>query len=611
MGALSFLSEIVAQRTYIRANETSMNDVIERYIAGLPSYVAKETASYLRARKIVPSMRMFNFFPYGRDEMYYNCSYLAIDSFQAIAEVLYLLACGCGVGFSVEHKCIRNLPVIQPGYEEEFCIEDCRESWADSILTLLRNPDATFLYHKIRPAGSPLSVGGTASGPEPLKAGHEKIRSILHKAVGRHLRSIEVFDICCHIADLVVVGGVRRSAMIALFDADDAEMIHAKAGSWWDSNPQRARANISAVLPLNISYKDFHERLLHAIRNNGEPGYFFRLSDGIDGLNPCGEIGLESCQFCNLSEIIASNCASEAELLGAARAATIIGTFQSTFTNFRYIRDKWRENCERDRLLGVSFTGVAMNPVLCRRDDSFRDALISTIKHTNAEFAAKLGINRGKRLMSVKPSGTTSAVYGCSSGIHLPYSEYYLRSVRVEQEYVKQALKSILDGSELLIQDPYNPSALVVSVPVNMHSHCGYATDADALNNQMAMLYYMAGAVYELSEGNIKNGVSCTLNVSEKDLPRVSESLYHNRRFVNRCTVFPVPDEIDKEFALKMRLPFVKISREEYESYMQKYGSLLDAKLFKEVVAEYKRGRNNGCIAQKEFACGGGACEVI
>ncbi|MEM0448124.1 MAG: hypothetical protein QXT71_06200, partial [Thermoplasmata archaeon] len=561
-----FLSEVVAHRTYIRKDEFCMQDVYERYLNNIPKEIADEVGYYIKNKKIVPSMRMFNFFPFGRDEMYYNCSYLAIDCFEAIAEVLYLLTCGCGVGFSVEKKVIKNLPKIQTGYPAQYIIGDCRESWADSILLLTKNPDIQFDYSNIRPYGTPLSIGGIASGPEPLRKGHELIRNILKKANGRQLTSIEIFDICCHIADLVVVGGVRRSAMIALFDLNDEEMFNAKAGDWWVNNPQRARANISAVLPFDIEYEKFREHILHAVNNNGEPGYFFRLNqNNIDGLNPCGEIGLESCQFCNLTEVIASNCINEEELLGAIRAATILGTYQSTFVNFKYIRNIWKENCERDRLLGVSITGIALNQIL--HTNEIQEKIKKVIKDTNKEWAKKLGINEAKRLMAIKPSGTTSVVYNCSSGIHLPYSEYYLRSVRVEQEYVVKALKEMFNNTPFLSIDKYNPNAYVFSVPIHMKSSCGYSTDNDALKVQINLLDKFSKIVNELSGEDIKNGVSCTLNISKDDVDFVARYLYDRRGYINRCTVFPIPDEISKEFALEIKLPFIKITEEEYNAY--------------------------------------------
>ena len=270
---------------------------------------------------------------------------------------------GVGTGYSVQRHHIAHLPVIKKGNSGVVTLPDTKEGWADGLYYLLQNPQVKFDLSQIRPKGAAISTGGTASGPEPLAAAYENIRGILHGAVGRQLDPIECFDIMCYVADVVVVGGVRRAATIALFDVDDGQMLVAKSGDWWLENPQRARANISAVVDRNkAEHKQIITKILEQTFTNGtgEPGIF--LTNDINmGSNPCMEVALDDHGFCNLTEINAEACQTREEFMAAVTSATIIGTLQASYTDFTYLQPAWRENAERDALLGVSITGQAAN----------------------------------------------------------------------------------------------------------------------------------------------------------------------------------------------------------------------------------------------------------
>lgn len=316
---------------------------------------------------------------------------------------------GVGTGYSVQKQHISQLPVISKGNSGVFTVEDSKEGWADGIKYLLGNPKLRFDASQIRPKGSPISAGGTASGPESLLEAYERIRSVLTPAIGRKLTPLECFDIMCHIADVVVVGGVRRAATIALFDSDDEEMLNSKSGEWYIENPQRARANISAVVDKNNrNYKEIIRDILNVTfaSGSGEPGVF--LTNNTDlGTNPCAEISLKARGLCNLSEINVAACSNREEFLSAVKSATALGTLQASYTHFNYLNREWRKNNEAEALLGVSLTGQAENWDLLTKENLNDGARLAV--QTNLDWAELLEINPAARITTTKPSGTTSA----------------------------------------------------------------------------------------------------------------------------------------------------------------------------------------------------------
>jgi ribonucleoside-diphosphate reductase alpha chain len=478
------LSDLAFYRTYsqVKSDGTkeSWKEVVERYqqfmLDQFPTQhhdLITKACTYVRNRMIVPSMRMLQFAGEGlaRENMRaYNCSFVAVQSFKDFADIFYVLMNGTGVGFSVQKHHTSSLPVIEVPPQDDIAfivVGDSREGWAESIIELCKNPNVNFDYSQIRLSGAKLSTGGTASGPESLRRAHENIRRILCGAEGRKLRPIEVHDIVCHIADVVVVGGVRRAALISLFDQDEEEMMLAKAGAWWERNSQRARANNSAVLIRGKSnYVHFRDTLRACIgSNSGEPGIFW-TSDKDYGTNPCAEISLQSQGLCNLTEINAAVCETEFDFTQAAYYATVLGTFQAALTNFHYVSPRWKQVAEQEALLGVSITGQAQNWENLK-SWGIADTADMT-KLWNYELASQLGINPAARITTTKPSGTTSTVLGTTAGIHGAYAPHYLRRVRIAQEDpLSQYLASNLP-SELIEVDQFQPSLNCIALPIKM-----------------------------------------------------------------------------------------------------------------------------------------------
>ena len=380
-------------------------------------------------KKILPSMRSMQFGGKPIEispNRLYNCSYLPIDHIDSFNESMFLLLSGCGVGYSVQKHHVEQLPHILKPFakrERRFVIGDSIEGWSDAIKVLVksymgnkRSSKIKFDFSDIRPKGALLvTSGGKAPGPQPLKECIMKINGVLDaKEDGDKLTTIEVHDIICHIADAVLAGGIRRAALISLFSAYDEQMISCKAGNWWELNPQRGRANNSAVLMRHKVTKDFFMDLWKRIELSGagEPGIYLN-NDKDWGTNPCCEIALRPYQFCNLCEVNVSNIESQDDLNERVKMATFIGTLQASYTDFHYLREVWKENTEKDALVGISMTGIGSGTVLGY--DMKKAA--STVKRENTRVAKLIGINQAARTSTVKPAGTTSLVLGTSSGI--------------------------------------------------------------------------------------------------------------------------------------------------------------------------------------------------
>lgn len=478
------LSDLAFYRTYSQVLPTgkkeNWNQVVDRYQQFMLDQFSQKhhdliarACSYVQNRMLVPSMRMLQFAGEGlsRENMRaYNCSFVAIREFKDIADIFYILMNGTGVGFSVQRHHISQLPVISRKESEELelaIVGDSREAWAESVLVLLSNPNIQFNYSQIRAAGTRLSTGGTASGPESLRTAHENIRRILRGAEGRKLRPIEVHDVVCYIADVVVVGGVRRAALISLFDQDEEEMLLAKSGAWWQRAPQRARANNSAVLVRGKSnYLNFRDTLHACLESKaGEPGIFW-TNDPDYGTNPCAEISLQSQGLCNLTEINAAVCENEFDFATAAYYATVLGTFQAALTNFNYVSPRWKQVAEQDALLGVSITGQAQNWDNLKSWDLAEIADMTRL--WNKELAHELGINHAARITTTKPSGTTSTVLGTTAGIHGAYAPHYLRRVRIAKDDPLAVYLSNSLPSELVEIDEFQPSLNCIALPIKM-----------------------------------------------------------------------------------------------------------------------------------------------
>jgi ribonucleoside-triphosphate reductase len=477
------LRQLIQHRTYGKTKSDGTKETVSETIARCEQMHVDKFSSQVEPTivdaftqvydgRVVPSMRTFQFAGQpilNANARAYNCAFSALTKWQDFGDLFYLLMCGCGTGYSVQKHHVAQLPVIDVtgaslGTGEKFYVEDDKEGWADAAVALLYDPSIEFDTSKVRKKGEPLSSGGTASGPEALVKALAEIRTILHRAHGRKLRPIEAHDIMCHIADGVVVGGVRRAALISLFNADDQEMLNCKTGMWWESNPQRARSNNSAVLVRD--HPHFSVKLAEVLDTSiasgcGEPG--ISLTNNKDlGYNPCHEISLKDGQLCNLTEVNVAACDTKEEFIAAVTAATVIGTLQASYTDFTYIQPKWKINCEEEALLGVSLTGQAQkwSELTTWLQEIDINELVTSV---NDRTALLLGINPAARITTTKPSGSTSAWLGTTSGIHAAHSSYFIRRVRVDKS---DPIVFLLSDSSFVEPDLFNPDNVIISIPI-------------------------------------------------------------------------------------------------------------------------------------------------
>ena len=447
------------------------------HIKKFPEMAEEIEAAYkfVYDKKVLPSMRSMQFGGKPIEvapNRIFNCAYLPIDDWRSFHEVMFLLLGGTGVGYSVQFHHVDKLPeIVMPSTKRtrRHLIGDSIEGWADAVKVLMKSyfvggSKVRFDYSDIRPKGARLvTSGGKAPGPQPLRECLVKLEGILcNKEVGDKLTPIEVHDMVCHIADAVLAGGIRRAALISLFSAGDDEMISAKSGHWWEKNPQRGRANNSVVLMRHLVTEEFFKNLWFRVKASGagEPGFYFS-NDKDWGTNPCCEIALRPYQFCNLTEINASDVDSQEEINARARAASFIGTLQASYTDFHYLRDVWRRTTEKDALVGVSMTGIASGNVLKL---NMKEASLE-VKKENRRVANQIGIRTAARTTCVKPAGTTSLTLGTSSGIHAWHSDYYIRRLRVGKNEAIYNYLSIYHP-DLIEDEFFRPhDTAVISVP--------------------------------------------------------------------------------------------------------------------------------------------------
>ena len=556
-------------------------------------------------KKILPSMRSLQFGGKPIEispNRVYNCGFLPVDDYRAFNEILFLLLGGTGIGFSVQKHHVEKLPEIrQPRIDRKrrFLIGDSIEGWADAVKVLMRSyfegtSTIEFDFSDIRSKGSRLvTSGGKAPGPEPLKTCIRQIKSILNeKKEGSQLEPIEVHDIVCHIADAVLAGGIRRAALISLFSADDEEMIASKAGKWWEKNPQRARANNSAVLVRHRVEKDFFDEVWDRIEhsNAGEPGIYF-TNDKDWGTNPCCEIGLRPFQFCNLCEVNVANVQSQEDLNERVRCAALVGTLQASYTDFHYLRSVWQRTTEREALLGIGLTGIGSG--LAQQLDMKAASKIA--KEENVKIAGLLGIKAAARVTTIKPSGTSSMVLGCSSGIHAWHNDYYIRRVRVgKNEDIYHYLS--INHPELIEDEYFRPhDTAVISIPQK-------APEGSILRHETALELLERVKWFSQnwikpghSRGNNTHNISATVSIQEGEWKKVGEWMWENRKFYNGLSVLPYNGGTYKQ------APFEDCDELTYTAMMN---SLQEIDLTK--VAEIDDNTN----LSGEIACAGGACEI-
>ncbi len=562
---------------------------------------------YVYDKKVLPSMRSLQFSGKPIEispNRLYNCSYLPIDHVDSFSECMFLLLSGCGVGYSVQKHHAEKLPAITKPFEartRRFVIGDSIEGWSDAIKVLIksylgskRSSKVKFDFSDIRPKGARLvTSGGKAPGPQPLKECLVKIKGILDaKQESDKLSTLEIHDIVCHIADAVLAGGIRRAALISLFSAYDEEMISCKSGNWWESDPQRGRANNSAVLMRHKITKEFFMNLWKRIELSGagEPGIYFN-HDKDWGTNPCCEIALRPYQFCNLCEVNVSDVVDQDDLNARVKAAAFIGTLQAGYTEFHYLREIWQETTERDALIGVSMTGIASKAVL--KMDMVKAADI--VKRENSKVAKLIGINKAARTTCVKPAGTTSLVLGTSSGIHAWHNEFYIRRLRVGKN--EPIYKYLLAHNPDLVQDEYfRPhDTAVIEIPQSAPKGSIMRTESafDLLERvkKVATEWVKPGH----RTGSNSHNVSATISLKKHEWDKAGKWMWDNRECYNGLAVLPY------DGGSYTQAPFEDITEREFNKRVK---LLSDVDLSKIIETTDETDLSG------ELACAGGSCEI-
>ena len=615
------------------------DEIIDRYVNMMSKKYPKleneirENAIFIREKKILPSMRALQFAGPAAEvnnSRMYNCCFLPIDSLYSFSETMFLLLGGTGVGYSVQKHHIDQLPnIVAPGKKRKYLVEDSIMGWADAVKVLLKAylegkfmPD--FDFRAIRHKGARLvTAGGKAPGPEPLKLCLIHIQAILdRKQVGEKLTPLEAHDILCHIANSVLAGGIRRSAMIALFSLDDEEMITCKYGNWWELNEQRGRANNSAVLERGKVSKEEFDALWQRIEasGSGEPGVYWTNNKDW-GTNPCCEIGLRPYQFCNLCEVNVSDISSQEDLNERVGIAAFFGTLQAGFTDFHYLRPIWEKTTKKDALLGIGMTGIGSGEIL-KYDLEIAAHLA---KMTNAITSELIGINEAARVTCIKPSGTTSLVLGTASGIHAWHSPFYLRTMRFgKNEDVAQYLSVM--HPELCEDDVLRPhDTLCVRIPVKAPENSIFRTETaidtlervkkfskewikhghiegDNTHNVSATISIDKSRLYNVDKGFVgaqfilKDGSTQFVNRKIDEWEKVGEWMWENQQVYNGLSVLPYFSHSYKQ------APFEDITKEEYE---QRIGHVKSIDL--KGVVEMDDSVDFGAIA----ACSGpNGCEI-
>lgn len=609
------LSDIVAFRTYakyiphLQRRETlqeTINRAMNMHLEKFPKLSNEITKAFslVHDLKIMPSMRSMQFSGEAvatNNSRSYNCSFVHVSYERVFSEILFLLLSGVGVGYSVQKRHIQYLPSIRkPKEEGYFRVHDSIEGWSQALHILMDSyfnsgirPD--FDFSAIRPKGSYLvTTGAKAPGSEPLRRMLIEVEKVLQNCIGRKLKPIEVHDINCLIADCVLSGGIRRAALISLFDKDDEEMLKCKSGTWWEKHPHRARANNSVVLHRESITKEEFDHIFKMCQdsNAGEPGIFW-TNDFDIGCNPCAEISLNSNQFCNLVSINQTGITTEKEFFKRIRAATIIGTLQASYTNFPYISEKWNSITEKEALLGVSFTGVAdsigfITPQLLREGSKL-------VLQTNEEFAKKIGINLAARTTTVKPEGTVSTIVGSSSGVHDRHAKYYIRRIRMNEsdplaKYLKHEIPDLVE------QDIFSESGVVVSIPQESPKGSITRDMTSALDmlkrvNSYNMNWIKEGHRY----GSNTHNCSVTISVKDNEWNELREEMWNTRESYTGIALLPY------DGGTYQQAPFEDMDESKYKE-MEKLVKHIDLTKVKEIEDFTNRG--------EIVACSGGVCEI-
>lgn len=623
------LAEFVYYRTYAKwiedeGRRETWIETVDRYISFMKKNVGsklkdseyEEVRQAILKHDVMPSMRLMQFAGKAAERTNvcaYNCSFIAPSKIEDFAEIMYISMCGTGVGFSVESENVQKLPQIQKQTGKKnktHVVADSKEGWCDSLTIGLKawfnGEDVDFDYSEVRPEGARLkTMGGKASGPAPLKQLHDFSKKKILENQGRRLSNIDVHDIVCMIGQIVVVGGVRRSAMISLSDLNDLEMREAKDGQFWTHSPQRSMANNSAVYEEQPSTVDFMKEWLSlAEGQTGERGIFNRGSlvnqlperrlkkvgeDTQWGTNPCGEIILQSKQFCNLSEVVCRAEDTEKTLLKKIKLATLLGTYQATLTNFPYLSKEWENNCSNEALLGVSLTGQWDSTAV--RDEKVLKKLRSESVKVNKQYAKRFGINESTCVTTTKPSGTVSQVVDSSSGMHPRHSEYYIRRVRIGRT---DSLFKMLKDQNI----PYYPE-----VGFNYENAPTFVLEFPVKAPKGAITKDNVSALDQLEHWKLvkknytEHNPSVTVSVGDDEWIEVGNWIYNNWDYVGGLSFLPRSDH-----AYQLA-PYEEINKEKYEEMIKK----VDHIDFSKILAYEKTDETE---MKRELACSGGVCEA-
>lgn len=598
-----YIPELKRRETWDEIVDRYENMMVKKY----PKLEAqiKESTIFIREKKVLPSMRALQFAGAAAEvnnSRIYNCCFLPIDSLHSFSETMFLLLGGTGVGYSVQKHHVEQLPAIkkQENYKHRnWLIEDSIMGWADAIKVLMKfyfegGQKPKFDFRAIRHKGARLvTAGGKAPGPEPLKICLAHVDAIMdRKQDGQKLTPLECHDILCHIANSVLAGGIRRSAMIALFSHDDEEMITCKYGNWWELNEQRGRANNSAVLERGVVGEEEFQALWKRIElsGSGEPGIYWTNNKDW-GTNPCCEIALRPYQFCNLCEVNVSDVICQEDLNDRVTAAAFFGSLQAGFVDFHYLRPIWQKTTHRDALLGIGMTGIGSGEILKYN----LEAAAKVAKMTNQLITEVIGTNEAARITCIKPSGTTSLVLGTASGIHAWHAPHYLRTMRFNKNE-DLAMYLEINHPELCEDDVLRPKDTVcVRIPVKAPEGSILRTETaiDTLERvkKFSTEWIKSGHV----DGDNTHNVSATISVKEGEWETVGQWMWEQRDVYNGLSVLPAFDHTYKQS------PFEDITQEEYEERVSKLSNI-DLTKVMEI--------DDNVEFSQVTACAGGTCSI-
>lgn len=600
--------------------DETVTRLVEYYHANTPGGLSEDEYTLIWNAiynlEVMPSMRALMTAGPTLDRCHvpsYNCAYLPVDSLRSFDETMYILMCGTGVGFSVEQKYVDQLPRITEEFSDTdtvICVADSKEGWAKSFRELLSLLTAGQVpkwdTSRVRVAGERLKTfGGRASGPEPLEDLFRFAINLFRNAAGRRLSTLEAHDLMCKIADIVVVGGVRRSAMISLFDCTDDRMSTSKSGAWWEANGHRRLANNSGVYRSRRPDPGFFMNKWKELYDSksGEPGLFSRYAcqaiagrngrrdPNFDfGTNPCSEIILRPFQFCNLTEIVVRADDTEQSLHRKAKVAAILGTIQSSFTTFSYLRKIWRDTCNEERLLGVSLTGVCDNLALLG-DASVLREVQQVVLDTNVEWAARLSINPSVATTCVKPSGTVSQLVNSASGLHTRHAPFYLRTVRADN---KDPLTQFLKDAGVYWEEDVMARASTSVFYFPIKSPEGAVTRANQTSIEALDLWK------HLQDNWCEHKPSATINVREEEWMDVASWVYKNFDTLSGVSFLPHDGGSYKQ------APYQELTEEEFNKWCEEHPTPAvdfdDLRLYETV---------DMTTGSQELACTGNSCEVV